>query len=386
VASQVIERSAARERAAEIPMSRVMLREPSRMPELDGIRGIAIILTLLFHGFTLSMRNEIWTGLPHWVELATRPGWMGVDLFFVLSGFLITRILLGSVGKPHYFRNFYARRALRILPLYYLILILIGVSYKASGSYVAICAFYLANMAPIFGIPILYSPLWSLSVEEHFYLLWPWAISRLKPNRIWLLPAGILVIEPILRGIAFFHGWDFYSYSWFRFDGLAAGALLAFFVKSDRYSRERLYLVGLLCFGGGTIVDAAITPGGMTGEAFLFTASALFCSAVIAAVLSGKLRSLSNFMRTRWLTKCGELSYCLYIVHVLIFYGWDSILGKYPSPLVNQVGRFGTLCLRALAVYAISIVVAELSGRYFEGPLLRLKQFFPSSPATDLVR
>ena len=94
-----------------------MARVDVRVPELDGIRGIAVLLVLALHGFAWSMQEDTWTGFPRAIELLTRPGGLGVDLFFVLSGFLITGILLNSVGKPHYFRNFYGRRALRILPL-----------------------------------------------------------------------------------------------------------------------------------------------------------------------------------------------------------------------------------------------------------------------------
>ncbi len=178
------------------------------IPELDGVRGVAVILVLMLHGFAWSMETEKWTGLARWVELATRPGWMGVDLFFVLSGFLITGILLDSAGKPHYFRNFYARRALRILPLYYGFLILIAICYRGAHDYVFLSAFYLSNMAPILGVAVYYGPLWSLSVEEHFYLLWPWLISRLKTRHIWVLAGSICVIEPVLRGIAYFEGWE----------------------------------------------------------------------------------------------------------------------------------------------------------------------------------
>src|SRR6266568_3019473 len=82
-------------------------RQVNHLPELDGIRGVAVLLVLAYHGFAWSMQNDTWTGFPRLVASLTRPGWVGVDLFFVLSGFLITGILLDSAGRPHYFRNFY---------------------------------------------------------------------------------------------------------------------------------------------------------------------------------------------------------------------------------------------------------------------------------------
>ena len=364
-------------------------RKSAHIPELDGVRGVAVILVLLLHGFAWTMETEKWTGLARWVELATRPGWMGVDLFFVLSGFLITGILLDSAGKPRYFRNFYARRALRILPLYYAILILIAICYRGAHDYVFLSAFYLSNMAPIFGVAVYYGPLWSLSVEEHFYLLWPWLISRLKTRHIWVLAAGICVIEPVFRGIAFFHGWDVATYSWFRFDGLAAGALLALFIRSAWYSDKRLWKLGLSCIAGAAILAVGGLPFGiytrkrLAGDALLFTFCAVLFTGLMAVVLGKRIHLVNILMRSRVLRRCGELSYFLYIAHWLIFYGWDSMVGKYPGEFVAHLGRFGALCVRALCVYAVCFVLAELSRRYFEGPLLGLKRYFAYSSTRD---
>lgn len=366
-------------------------RKRTHIPELDGVRGVAVILVLLLHGFAWPMETAMWTGVARWVELATRPGWMGVDLFFVLSGFLITGILLDSAGKPHYFRNFYARRALRILPLYYAVLISIAICYRGAHDYVFLSIFYLSNMAPIFGVANIYGPLWSLSVEEHFYLMWPWLISRLKPKYVWGVAAGICVLEPILRGIAYFEGWNVAEYSWFRFDGLAAGALLALFIRSAWYSEKRLWNLGLACLAGATILAAGGLPFGiytrkrLAGDALLFTFCAIFFTGLMSVVLSNRIRMINLLMRSRVLRRCGELSYFLYIAHWLIFYGWDTMVGKYPTELVTGLGRFGALCVRALGVYLVCFILAEISFRYFEGPLLSLKRFF-AYPAVDVSR
>src|SRR5437899_1551206 len=98
-----------------------------RIGELDGIRGIAVLMVLAFHMFSYSMLHEHWSGFARAIMLATMPGWLGVDLFFVLSGFLITGILLDTRNDDRYLRNFYARRALRILPLYYVVLLIIWI-------------------------------------------------------------------------------------------------------------------------------------------------------------------------------------------------------------------------------------------------------------------
>src|SRR5260221_12612755 len=112
-----------------------MRTHDSRVPELDGVRGIAILMVLLTHVFSFSMMGRTWSGLPQLVLEITKPGWLGVDLFFVLSGFLITGILLDLKGAPHFFRDFYARRALRILPLYLLVLLVLAAFYRNSGAF-----------------------------------------------------------------------------------------------------------------------------------------------------------------------------------------------------------------------------------------------------------
>jgi|SRR5450755_4526833 peptidoglycan/LPS O-acetylase OafA/YrhL len=150
----------------------------SRMPELDTIRGIAVLLVLFFHGFGFRYGVQGLSGLPKLFVAATLPGWMGVNLFFVLSGFLITGILLDSKFNRDYFRTFYVRRALRILPLYYAVLLLLAVltrtgwgDRRASWAYLGLSFFYLSNITELFGVPSQYTVLWSLAVEEHFYLL-----------------------------------------------------------------------------------------------------------------------------------------------------------------------------------------------------------------------
>src|SRR5208282_44091 len=128
----------------------------SRMPELDTIRGIAVLLVLFFHGFGFRYGLQGLSGLPKLFVAATLPGWMGVNLFFVLSGFLITGILLDSKSKSDYYRSFYTRRALRILPLYYGVLLILGiltrtgwVNRQASWTFLGLSFFYLSTVTEL---------------------------------------------------------------------------------------------------------------------------------------------------------------------------------------------------------------------------------------------
>src|ERR1051325_2130641 len=162
------------------------------MPELDSLRGVAILMVLFFHGFNLPTAMSHMSGLSRAFVYAATGGWAGVNLFFVLSGFLITGILLDSRWKPQYYRRFYIRRALRILPAFYLLLLLLvllarigWLDHRRIGwPFIALSFLYLANVTSFFGVPAQYAALWSLAVEEHFYLLWPTLVHRLSKRTI----------------------------------------------------------------------------------------------------------------------------------------------------------------------------------------------------------
>jgi peptidoglycan/LPS O-acetylase OafA/YrhL len=146
------------------------------MPELDTVRGVAILMVFVFHAFEDFAPSG--PKIPVWEHLflsTVSLGWAGVNVFFVLSGFLITGILLDSVGKPRYYSRFYFRRALRILPAYYLliaVLVLVGrigfVTRRTSWAFAGLSVIYLSNITPLLGVARDYAPLWSLAVEEHF--------------------------------------------------------------------------------------------------------------------------------------------------------------------------------------------------------------------------
>jgi len=187
--------------------------------------------------------------------------------------------------------------------------------------------------------------------------LWPWLVARLRPVQLALLAAGILVIEPILRGIAFLHGWDVYkfswqvySYSWFRFDALAAGALLACFVRSSLFSRERLYQLGLFALVAAAIMSGVVLPSsGLLGDALLFSYTAVLFTGQVSIVLSGAVRPLGTLMRSRWLRKVGVWSYCLYLIHPLIFDEWDRVLRDVSCPVVGDLGALALFVFAPLA-------------------------------------
>jgi peptidoglycan/LPS O-acetylase OafA/YrhL len=352
------------------------------IPELDGIRGIAILTVLLYHLFSYSMFRQSWTGLAHLAMKATEHLSHGVDLFFVLSGFLITGILLNARTDPHFFKNFYARRALRILPLYYVVLAVILLCYPHSGSYVLLSFAHLSNMAPALGITMVNGAMWSLSVEEHFYLFWPLVVRHFRPATISRIAAGICLAEPVIRAIAFPHVTSVFPYSWFRLDGIAAGAWIACWVRSENYSERNAKLLARGFAAAGIAAEILGSPFSIRqyhtlfGAAFEFPAVNLICAAIVlwAASLSG--RSQTGFLRTRPLRLAGDLSYCLYLSHCMVMDAYD---GAYRALYhAAPTADFRGVLIRAAAVIVASFAIAAVSRVALELPALRAKRFFQS--------
>jgi peptidoglycan/LPS O-acetylase OafA/YrhL len=176
------------------------------MPELDSIRGVAILGVVFYHGLYDGLNLSVFTPAQKSILRLMAPGQFGVALFFVLSGFLITGLLLDSRLRSDYYRRFYIRRALRILPAYYLILFILAIAHLASASFLAISFLYCSNLAPLLGIPMYYPVLWSLAVEEHFYLGWPAVVYRISSKRLLAVTVTIIVAVPVSRFFHYLHG------------------------------------------------------------------------------------------------------------------------------------------------------------------------------------
>ena len=355
-----------------------------RIPELDGLRGIAVLMVLAYHLFHYSMMGHVWSGLGSFAFSATKNGWEGVDLFFALSGFLITGILLDTRTDPRYFRNFYARRGLRILPLYYLVLLVIWIGYAHSGVFVALGLVYLSNIALMFKIPMLNGAIWSLSVEEHFYLIWPQFVYRLRMRTVAMVASLICLCEPVIRGLASPHVQTVYVYTWFRLDGLACGALMACALRSTKYSVRRATILSACMAAAGILFQIVGAPHGISthdnrfGAAFQFVPLNLMFSAAVlfAASMTGSI--WTRVLRNSFLRVAADLSYCLYLVHCMVMNGYDGVL--------KQMGRgpaaasFGGVAVRAAVVLGACFAIAALSRRFMELPALSLRKFFLPRP------
>lgn len=362
----------------------------SHIPLLDSLRGIAVLLVLLMHGvhhlpFPTSPLDRV-------VYLVIEIGWIGVDLFFVLSGFLITSILLKAKQEHFhiYLKVFYARRALRIFPLYYVCLGAILIAIFATTSSlpplreIATLASYTHNLFLIPSTSILRiftGHLWSLAIEEHFYIIWPFFVYLLGKRKLLLLCGLGFLGSWALRSVLYFKGFEFplEQFSPTRFGALFAGAVIALVTQNCDIRPYRKVIASVLLISSTLFISLCIASSTalptsrlmMTGgfEILAIAMSAVVCLAIISHASSMNHPS----PRTTRLQEIGKLSYGMYLIHYPLFIVGFPILNAITKglPFLLQF----LLCLLALS--AATIVVAELCYRSFEKRFLELKRHFP---------
>jgi|HubBroStandDraft_5_1064220.scaffolds.fasta_scaffold16138_3 peptidoglycan/LPS O-acetylase OafA/YrhL len=351
------------------------------MPELDTLRGIAVLGVFFLHAFSWQYGGLHFGSLGRFFLSATQPGWIGVNLFFVLSGFLITGILLDSKGNPYFYRRFYTRRALRILPAYYSLLLLLLLLHSSSFGFVGLSFVYLANLADLFGVACGYGPLWSLAVEEHYYIFWPAVVHRLSTTRLAAVSAGIVVFVPILRAVCFTLGWGkdgLAWYTWFVADGLAAGSLLAIVLRTA-ITRKRVQHLCALLLSLGLLLGVLGRPFGITtrerllGAALQHTTINIFFAGVLLLFLLSGTSSKKSYVHNSVLRFFGYISYGLYLNHILAFRMYDRICLRYWPWLVPLNNHFELVVLKFALGGGFAVAAAYLSRKYFEEPFLRIK-------------
>ncbi|MBW3628217.1 MAG: acyltransferase [Gemmatimonadetes bacterium] len=385
-----------------LPAAPPRLHAGVHLPALDGLRGIAILCVLAMH---FAIATPLTAG-DRVVYALARNGWIGVDLFFVLSGFLITGILLDSRGKPGAVRSFYARRVLRIFPLYYGMLISLFVLDRwLSGAgpwlekvqadqiwhWLYVTNFLAARngWANIPGI----GHLWSLAIEEQFYLVWPFAVLFLARQRLLPLCVAMLGVSFATRMILVYAGASpvaIYALTFTRWDGLAVGAIVAIVArqrggleKLGRWSAPALVLGALACVGFLSAAPYRSHYGvatQTTGYAVLaLTFGALLVQVILAPAESRLTRSLAD-ARLRFF---GRYSYGIYVLHGPLL-GWLAAIGFSPALLPRVWGSAlpGQALYAAVALLTVT-AAALLSWTFVEKPFLRLKRHFPSA-ATPL--
>jgi peptidoglycan/LPS O-acetylase OafA/YrhL len=277
------------------------------------------------------------------------------------------------------------RRALRILPAYYAVLSLLAITRQASWPFLSLSFCYLSNVTTIFGIPREYGVLWSLAVEEHFYLLWPTVVRRLQQGSLAICALAIVLALPVLRGLSFFYGYreGLNHYTWFVVDGMASGALLAMFVRRPSVSRATVARSVAWALAASAGILAFGAPFGMWTQRRLLGAALQvvpwnigFTAFVALMLLLGTSR-WKFLVRRPVLTFFGDISYGLYLIHILVFNAYDKIVQHFWPALTNVQAPFAHMVLRFVCVAGAAVALAFLSRRYFEEPFLRLKKRFP---------
>jgi peptidoglycan/LPS O-acetylase OafA/YrhL len=316
------------------------------MGSLDGVRGIAILLVLCFHCL------EQITRFP--INIISEIGWVGVDLFFVLSGFLITGILFDSKSNHNYFTSFYARRALRIFPLYYLCLFLIililnipninSIYPALDPRHLSGIAYYLTFTQNIYfsyfgwGVTDLLNHFWSLAIEEQFYMFWPVVIYYLNSKKIVVICFLLIITSLLVRN---YNSDSDYSYVFTlaRVDALGIGALMAILIRQRIEFLNKLLLPFFITISLSLIIIIYLSPNLTFRNPYFvrggYTLFALFFACIIAFIFDTKAlgtftnRILSNGI----LTFFGKYSYGLYIYHWILYKTvYSHLVIKYSLP------------------------------------------------------
>lgn len=359
------------------PLARSPINFRGQVPQLDGLRALAISLVMLHHFWRTAGPFESFDKVAHL-------GWIGVDLFFVISGFLICGILLDTREGPAYFRNFYARRALRIFPLYYLFLAAMAIAipaiqksselFQQSGSmwwYI----FYGGNIREaLTGHEPAYvlAPLWSLSIEEQFYISFPLIVWLLGPKRLWRFLWVLVIAAPLFRLVTFFL-WPAneriqYLATFSRMDNIAIGCLIATGfrlgrIKLSAVTAKRIAISALL------VLATVFVLGGLDRmRPFCRIAGYSLTASTFAAVVLWAVIARPVWLRALPLTSLGKISYGVYLLQRPS----QVVLGK----LLSRLNVHLNPSLELLADCAFTILIATLSWNLFEKHVLKLKDHF----------
>lgn len=366
-----------------------------RFPALDGIRALAITLVFLEHFGGGSHGGRVFNVIN---QIRLR-GWVGVDLFFVLSGFLITGILFDTRFDSHYFKRFFLRRSVRIFPIFYLVIaILLALTpilhYQLRPGH-ALFLVYMGNFLGNydFSYYIFESPnhpnfpfnighFWSLCVEEQFYLLWPIVVWKFK-DRITLIRValGVVLLAAILRASLFLAFGTFLAERWgvrtlpFRMDSLAIGGILALLLRGPNANRWQRICRPLFFVAGTAFAILSLSGTNMwasaVGSAFGLSLTALASAGLIGMALRTESATFRVFYK-KPLRILGKYSYGFYVYHDIFGWTWIQFLvilmGTLHSMLYAGIIALGSN-------FILTFLVAKLSYDFYESKFLRLKKY-----------
>jgi peptidoglycan/LPS O-acetylase OafA/YrhL len=368
----------------------------ARIPALDGLRGTAILLVLSYH---LAVRLQPDSAAVHWALIATRLTWSGVDLFFVLSGFLIGGILLDARTSPRYYQAFYMRRTCRILPIYALLLGLCLLRYlpfhwlpyslgSFSANEIPWAAYllfaqnwWMAHLGNL-GLGTL-SPTWSLAVEEQFYLTMPCCIKKLTRRSLAMLLGTVVLIAPLLRAFVLHvfkpGAMACYVLMPCRADALCLGVLCAMLV---RHRRRWLFVTNNRSLLWAALAVQAALLGILTrmgGDPFSgrwlsiqYSVLACFYTCLLLLVLSMPGGWLARLFTGKLIMRLGTVSYFVYLFHIPLIEISRRLVGAYVRTSTSN----GTVVLAYVGGIAMTLVLAGISWTFFEKRMIQLGRTF----------
>lgn len=335
-----------------------------RIPSLDGIRACAVLMVIVFHELNgASVHGGLQTAIARLAYI----GHTGVDLFFVLSGFLITGILLRSRGSDKFLTNFYVRRFLRIFPLYYAFLIFdFAVGHDSAGSRWPYWV-YLQNVWSTFKIPVS-GPghFWSLAVEEHFYLIWPFLVMKFEGRKLKATLWIIIVLAALVRVALIVAGFEPLQFTLARMDALAIGAMIAVYSIERPLIHLRRYALTGLAIGIPVAMVMFLTLHGeknFAAQMIRYPLVAGIYGLLIILITSATQSNLAvRALSMRLPRSIGKYSYAMYVYHITV---------------AHFVSRLNVAIWLQLATVIVSTyAVGWLSWQVLEGPCNSLKRRF----------
>lgn len=363
-----------------------------RLPALDGLRGVAILMVLLHQLLVVDP-----AALGPWARRASNLidiGWIGVTLFFVLSGFLITHLLLALQGQPGVLRAFYVRRALRIVPLAWLMVLVMFVLLPGLGlpsvsdppDHAAWYLLFLANWAQVLHLGGTELPsFWSLGVEEQFYLLWPALLAGRSARAVLGLSLAVAAAGVAARAAMVALGAapeGIYVNTFARMDALAAGAALAAALRLPsaadwlRRHRRRLAVAALAIALIGLLATHGFPRLRPIGQMLGYTLQTQVFTLWLASALGAELGRSSSLLQQRWLRSFGQYSYAIYVFH----HPLHMLAGPHLRAALGQTGLDGLpLALAYIAAgTAVLWALGWLSWRLIERPLQAWRPDYPA--------
>ena len=365
-----------------------------RIPQLDGLRGMAIGLVLLHH-YIYQMHPSMPDALSAVLIPFAGLGWSGVDLFFILSGFLIGGILVNAKESPNYYRTFYIRRVFRILPVY-LFLVLLGFILTALAAhstgamsnlslhpapwwyYLTFTQnFYFAKHSDVLSYLQI---TWSLAVEEQFYLTLPFLVRKIDKNKLLAVAVGMVVFFGALRSFLYWHGsinaMQSYVLPFCRFDSLFIGVACAMLVRNENLfvrlqKHPRILAAVSLALGAVFfLMDHHLWGKNLFLHTAGFTLIGLFYASLMMLVLIRPAGVLSRAVQFKPLMSLGTISYCVYLIH-----GYTLILTDHFLQMALPVSD-SEIWLAILLGAAMTFLLAQGSWVWFESRMIALGHRF----------